>query len=258
MSPKQKGSRKNKGKEIEPSSQKQYELNVYHKRSAKLSHDIYKLPLDLKLIIFGLAMNSHMVKWQKCHKTSTRAWYGIKTRYKPFSWLDLIKGWGSQAPKTKFFPHVPDRDTGDLRGAIPDEYKVKLCSDKNVIVEKDGVRYLNYKVTIVVLRRGDDPARVLAPHNFSPVWEQDHAHEIRSRSVTTDNSYWFHDRCRCLTCDLIRVYAVDAGCESIRNLSVNSRDKYRNIDYMGNGQWKTHKRIPVTLTNKGRKLLRKS
>ena len=257
MSPKQKGSRKNKGKvmEIDPSSQKQYELNVYHKRSAQLSRDIYMLPLDLKLIIFSLAMNSNMIKWLKTHKTSTRAWYGIKTRYKPFSWLDLIKGWGSQAPKNKFFPYVHDPETGDFRGSIPDEYKIKLCSDKNVIIEEDGRRYLTLRVvSIVHLMRTASWTSLY----FSPVWEQDHARQIRGRKTSKDNYYWFHKRCHCLTCDLIRVYAVDSGHRRLGSRqSDGTNDKYTHIDHVGKGQW-ISKEAPEPLTRKGKKMLRNS
>ena len=244
--------KKSKTKEKEP---KQYELNVYHKRSAQLSRDIYMLPLDIKLIIFALAMNSNMIKWLKTHKASTRAWYGIKTRYKPFSWLDLIKGWGSQAPKNKFFPYVHDPETGDFRGSIPDEYKIKLCSDKNVSFVKDGIHYLNNKVSTMFLRRIVDPVRT--PLYFSPVWEQDHARQIRSRQTAKDNYYWFHKRCHCLTCDLIRVYAVDSGHRRL-GAGDKIKDKYRHIDYMGNGQWTSHTKAPETLTNKGKKMLRNS
>ena len=246
--------KKSKTKEKEP---KQYELNVYHKRSAQLSRDIYMLPLDIKLIIFALAMNSNMIKWQKCHKTSTRAWYGIKTRYKPFSWLDLIKGWGSQAPKNKFFPYVHDPETGDFRGSIPDEYKIKLCSDKNVSFVKDGISYFNNKVSTMFLRGGIAPVR--SPLYFSPVWEQDHAQKIKRRHTAKDNYYWFHKRCHCLTCDLIRVYAVDSGHRRLGSCqSDETNDKYRNIDYMGKGQWNSHTKAPETLTNKGKKMLRNS
>ena len=244
--------KKSKTKEKEP---KQYELNVYHKRSSQLSRDIYMLPLDIKLIIFGLAMNSNMIKWLKTHKASTRAWYGIKTRYKPFSWLDLIKGWGSQAPKNKFFPYVHDPETGDFRGSIPDEYKIKLCSDKNVIIEEDGRRYLNNKVSTMYLRRIVDPVR--AALYFSPVWEQDHAQKIKRRQTAKDNYYWFHKRCHCLTCDLIRVYSVDSGHRCL-GAGDKIKDKYRHIDYMGNGQWNSHTKAPETLTNKGKKMLRNS
>ena len=244
--------KKSKTKEKEP---KQYELNVYHKRSAQLSRDIYMLPLDIKLIIFALAMNSNMIKWLKTHKTSTRAWYGIKTRYKPFSWLDLIKGWGSQAPKNKFFPYVHDPETGDFRGSIPDEYKIKLCSDKNVSFVKDGIHYLNNKVSTMFLRRIVDPVRT--PLYFSPVWEQDHARQIRSRQTAKDNYYWFHKRCHCLTCDLIRVYSVDSGHRRL-GAGDKIKDKYRHIDYMGNGQWATHTEAHETLTSKGKKMLRNS
>ena len=250
--------KKSKTKEKGPTHPKQYELNVYHKRSAQLSRDIYMLPLDIKLIIFALAMNSNMIKWLKTHKTSTRAWYGIKTRYKPFSWLDLIKGWGSQAPKNKFFPYVHDPETGDFRGSIPDEYKIKLCSDKNVIIEEDGRRYLNNKVSTMYLRGGIVPVR--SPLYFSPVWEQDHARQIRGRKTSKDNSYWFHKRCRCLTCDLIRVYATfdDMVDRSDPRGLDKIKDKYRNIDYMGKGQWNSHTKAPETLTNKGKKMLRNS
>ena len=243
--------KKSKTKEKEP---KQYELNVYHKRSAQLSRDIYMLPLDIKLIIFALAMNSNMIKWLKAHKASTRAWYGIKTRYKPFSWLDLIKGWGSQAPKNKFFPYVHDPETGDFRGSIPDEYKIKLCSDKNVIIEEDGRRYLNNKVSTMYLRGGIVPVR--SPLYFSPVWEQDHAQKIKRRHTAKDNYYWFHKRCHCLTCDLIRVYSVDSGHRCL-GAGDKIKDKYRHIDYMGKGQW-ISKEAPVTLTSKGKKMLRNS
>jgi len=255
---KKKDHRKKGPKEKGPGDPKQYELNVYHKRSAQLSRDIYMLPLDIKLIIFALAMNSNMIKWQKCHKTSTRAWYGIKTRYKPFSWLDLIKGWGSQAPKNKFFPYVHDPETGDFRGSIPDEYKIKLCSDKNVIIEEDGRRYFTLRVvSIVHLRGGIVPVR--SPLYFSPVWEQDHARQIRGRKTSKDNSYWFHKRCRCLTCDLIRVYAVDSGHRRLGSRqSDGTNDKYRHIDYMGKGQWTSHTEAHGTLTNKGKKMLRNS
>ena len=251
--------RKSKTKEKGSGEPKQYELNVYHKRSAQLSRDIYMLPLDIKLIIFALAMNSNMIKWLKTHKASTRAWYGIKTRYKPFSWLDLIKGWGSQAPKNKFFPYVHDPETGDFRGSIPDEYKIKLCSDKNVIIEEDGRRYLKPEVmSFVSLMR--PPPHPTPPLYFSPVWEQDHARQIRGRKTSKDNSYWFHKRCRCLTCDLIRVYATydDMVDRSDPRGLHKIKDKYRNIDYVGKGQWTSHTEAHGTLTNKGKRMLRNS
>ena len=217
---------------------KQYELNAFYKRSSQLSKYIYTLPLDIKVYIFKMAMDTHMEEWRRKHRDTIRSWYGLKTRHKPFSCLDLIKGWGIQAPKNKFFPYIHDLETGHLRGSIPDEYKIKLCSDDNVSPMGDRVMLLR-KIDILYISNdtSSDPqySELLHDREMEPTrWEKSKYRRL----------FWIHKKCRCLTCDLIRLkslpeYGLNCRDHWGRRLDA-VRNKYCHIDYLGNGQWKTY------------------
>ena len=212
-------------------SVKQYKPNVFSKKSSQLSKDIYMLPLDIKLIIFKMAMDTHMEEWLKKHRQTSRSWYGLKTRYKPFSWLDLIKGWGIQAPKNKFFPHVHDHYWDNFKGSIPDKYKIKLCRRDNVIKEKN----IRHAVSGLQLKQNSkiDILSISAPgyNIFSPFPH----HRL---SGSNSGRYWVHKKCRCLTCDLIRLYSIkghNMGYYSYKDM----KQKYARIDYLSDGRWET-------------------
>jgi hypothetical protein len=233
----------------------QYKLNAFYKRSSQLSKDIYKLPLDIKVFIFKMAMDTHMKEWRTKHRDTIRSWYGLKTRHRPFSCLDLIKGWGIQAPKNKFFPYIHDLETGHLRGSIPDEYKIKLCSDDNVSPMEDGMLLMRKIDTLYISNdTSSDPqySELLHDREMEPYYE---CEKSKYRRL-----FWIHKKCRCLTCDLIRL-------KSLPEYGLNYRDhwgrridavrnKYCHIDYLGNGQWKTYTESQIYPSVKEQKLLK--
>jgi len=242
---------------------KQYELNVFRKRSAKLSRNIYKLPMDIKLIIFKLAMCNFMKRWRIIHRNNMKSW--SRPRYihgvlKPFSCLDLIKGWGPQAPKNNHFPHTI-MNNSILRGSIPIQYKIKLCSRQNVLIDA---------------RHGGDPRvrpsiiNSLNTHRFyldrkcekvARVYYQ----ELIYLRVITGGGHWVHRKCRCLTCDLIRLYGsrintdkhYTFGVARLDRESKHNKQKYNNIDYIDDGVWKTYTDTEINIPTKEKKLLRK-
>ena len=233
--------------------EKQYELNVFCKRSSQLSKYIYDLPLDIKIIIFKMAIDTRMKEWRSDHRATIRSWYGIRTRHKPFSCLDVIKGWGIQAPKNKFFPYIHDLETGHLRGSIPDEYKIKLCSDDNVI-GRGGSQYVQDSKTDSLYITNDtssDPqySELLHDREMEPYeWEKSKYRRI----------FWVHKKCRCLTCDLIRLKSEGiryCGRDHLERQE-NVKNRYCHIDYLGNGQWKTYTESQVYPSVKEQKLLK--
>ena len=243
-------------------SVKHYELNVYHKRSAQLSEVIYMLPLDIKFIIFKMAIDTHMKEWEKKHRLTVRSWYGLKTRYKPFSWLDLIKGWGIQAPKNKYFPYIHANvpgawggdiatylPPGDQRGNIPDEYKIKLCDRDNVIKDMNGTKtLLNSKTDIFHCRRMSGTLKFAALYYAGVFLRHVRGEEPR---------YWVHKKCRCLTCDLIRLHSIKAHKMSYHSYKEEIKQKYSRIEYINDGQWKTYTESQVNPTTKEKLLLNK-
>jgi len=234
---------------------KKYELNVFHKRSSQLSKSIYNLPLDIKEIIYKMAIDTYMEKWAQTHKNTMKSWSGLKTRHKPFSCLDLIKGWGIQAPLTKFFQYIPT-NTEDFRGSIPIDYKMIPCG-KDRVSNREGF----------LIRQKVDLFKVKNVHEHI-------MYNIQDRHVENKpDSYWVGKRCRCLTCDLIRLAHHQNkphwfGPESIlssgywggtykdrENISADFKKKYDSITYMG-GQWKVHSKTEA-LTPKELKMLKK-
>jgi hypothetical protein len=208
---------------------KPYEHNVYHKRARQLSKDIYNLPLDVKLIIYQMAIDTHMERWKQSHKDKMKSWSGLKSRHKPFSCLDLIKGWGIQAPIHKYFPYV-SLDTEGFRGSIPDDYKVKLCKLERVCT--DGI--LNKHGEIFEIRD--------TPPYLSRDYYLNDGRAVRDRP----HSWWVGKTCRCLTCDLIRLANNQEG-----GSGKIYKHTYRGLIYMGGellymdglwrrlcGQWK--------------------
>jgi hypothetical protein len=177
---------------------KPYEQKVFQKRSCQLSKDIYHLPLDVKLIIFKMAIDTHMEQWRKDHRSKMKSWSGLKTRHKPFSCLDLIKGWGIQAPIHKYFPYVP-LDTEVFRGSIPDDYKVRLCKRERVIT--NGCLNTHSDIFLIL-----DPPRYL--------YQNVYGRHVSNRP----HSWWVGNTCRCLNCDLIRLaHTQEAGLSSTKH-----------------------------------------
>ena len=231
---------------------KQYELNAFRKRSSQLSKNIYKLPMDIKLIIFKLAMYNFMEKWRIIHRNNMKSW--SRPRYmqgilRPFSCLDLIQGWGPQAPKNNHFLHSI-MNNSILRGNIPYQYKIKLCSRQNVIIEGR----LNSLIThrFYLDRKCEKVARVY------------HQERIYLRGIA-GGGHWVHRKCRCLTCDLIRLYGSRINTENhytfgiarLDRESKHNKQKYNNIDYIDDGVWKTYTDTEVNIPSKEKKLLRK-
>ena len=117
-----------------------YDLQKFRKRSDQLSKRIYDLPLDIKLIIFRIAIDNHMESWKSEHMAKMKSWCGDSSDWHiPYSTLDLIQGWGCQAPVPNYF-NVFNAST--FSGNIPRKFKVLPCNRKKIITEVDGERYL--------------------------------------------------------------------------------------------------------------------
>jgi len=275
--------------EKSPSTKKQYELNVFYKRCEQLSRNIYTLPKDIKLRIFRMAIDAHMIEWYKAHKITSRSWNGVTTRYingvlNPYSWLDVINGWGVQAPKNRFFPymyhHTPGRwgevrfgvienNPSLLRGSIPYKYqidrefsilKIKPCYPNNVIkITIDGNKMLDGKKIDILYLYPSDMTNFNRVVDSGPDMLREIC-EISERGVKgIKYGHWVHKKCRCLTCDLIRLYSHSqhGGLVNVESYKMNIKNKYTRIDhlYAGDSQWKTHTESYVDFTRKDKRLL---
>ena len=84
-----------------------YDINKFCKRSDQLSHYIYSLPLDIKKIIFRIAIKTYMDTWKTEHQSRMTGWFGDSSNWHlPYSVLDVIQGWGIQAPVPNYFNYV--------------------------------------------------------------------------------------------------------------------------------------------------------
>jgi len=236
---------------------KPYEIKMFRKRANQLSNYIYELPLDIKKIIFRMAIENHMDIWKKEHVNNMMSWFDDPSKWHiPFSTLDLIRCHGIQAPSPNYFNYVPENTYG-FRVEIKLKYKSTLCKPKKIIYEnKDGYRYLIGKKTDIFKIKKYIPYDIML--------------KIRGRKTMGDEGhYWVEKKCRCLTCDLVRLahyqdrrhlsgpkdrFGTTATLETI---SKDFNKKYERTTYI-RGQWKTRTESEgKALTPKELKMLKK-
>ena len=213
--------------------EKSYELNVYQKRCSQLSQDIYALPLHIKLIIFRMAILSHMDEWMSKHKEKMyHQFYDTRNWHKTFSCLDLIQAFGEQRPEPNFFEdqYTQRRRHHDELLNIPMKYRPLLCRRSRVLKDdgKGGKIFDRRKITIYNL------SGQYIPYNIQ--------YRIRPRRLSgKPHYYWVEKKCRCITCDLIRLQNKDWAyvTSDTREKEKQDIDRYNRIEYIGGGQWKT-------------------
>jgi hypothetical protein len=231
-----KGKKTNKksSRKIEPLP---YDLQKFRKRSDQLSKRIYDLPLDIKMIIFRIAIDNHMDVWKSEHVAKMKRWCGDSSDWHiPYSTLDLVQGWGCQAPVPNYF-NVFNAST--FSGNIPRKFKVLPCNRKKVITEVDGERYICLRKADVFSTydyETDDTIRGGFQDEIL-----DRIRDRRTRSTERHNKrhnkrhkrWWVAKKCRCLTCDLVRL----AHRQHASKYGPVFNNKYDRITYTGGSQW---------------------
>lgn len=207
-----------------------YDLQKFRKRSDQLSKRIYDLPLDIKLIIFRIAIDNHMESWKSEHMAKMKSWCGDSSDWHvAYSTLDLIQGWGCQAPTPNYF-NVFNAST--FSGNIPRKFKVLPCNRKKVITEVDGERYLRASKIDVFSTYDYETVRGGVQDEIL-----ERIRDRRTRSTELENKrhkrWWVAKKCRCLTCDLVRL----AHRQHASKYGPVFNNKYDRITYTGGNQW---------------------
>ena len=222
-----KTAKKRSSRKIEP---RPYDIHKFRKRSDQISKRIYDLPLDIKLIIFRIAIDNHMEAWKSEHVSKMKSWCGDSSDWHvAYSTLDLIQGWGCQAPVPNYF-NVFNAST--FSGNIPRKFKVLPCNRKKVITEVDGERY-------ICLKKAD----VFSTYEYETVrggFQDEILERIRDRRTRSNERHnkrhkrwWVAKKCRCLTCDLVRL----AHRQHASKYGPVFNNKYDRITYTGGNQW---------------------
>lgn len=202
-----------KKEKIKEKETKKYELKPFTKRDSQLSHSLYNLPLPIKIIIYRIAIATNMLQWKQGHKEKMNGWYDNPANwFKSPGTLDLIKGWGAQRPEPCYFGNEESRwSMNEFRGRIPSKYKVNLCAKGKITYKKDGKRY--YDMTkIDIYSLPTDLCRQLYRINETEI------KVIQSMSNGESTNFWVGNKCRCISCDLIR--------QTYFKYSLSSREKY--------------------------------
>ena len=198
-----------------------YDLQKFRKRSDQLSKRIYDLPLDIKLIIFRIAIDNHMESWKSEHMAKMKSWCGDSSDWHiPYSTLDLIQGWGCQAPVPNYF-NVFNAST--FSGNIPRKYTVRPCNRKRIIFEEDGKSYICLKKADVFWTSGCQ----------DEIFDKIRDRRTRSERHKRHKRWWVAKKCRCLTCDLVRL----AHRQEASKYGPVFNNKYDRITYTGGSQW---------------------
>ena len=175
------------------------------KEKQSLSQMLYSLPLDVKNVIFQMAITSNLYEWslnhQKKYQGTLRLFDDIhsecqvvdqKGRNKLF-WISE----SSSAENSDLFP-----SSGLYFKHTP------LCQIRVKQSEQNGIK------------------DVFIPH-IPPSSQCYHR-----MWANIDNRYWYHETCRCSTCDMVRIYGYDS-------LPASTQKKYTGITWnQTDKQWK--------------------
>jgi len=160
---------------------------------------LYSLPLDIKKYIYRLVVKDHMVEWKTEHSHKL---------YQLFLRLKSIGRVRSDMIQTYFVTGL-----GSMRAR-------RLCDPSRVQI---GMYLIEDKTTNYEIRQ-----------DLAPFWEIDRREFTDQRFL-----YWAANKCRCRTCDLVRLaHRLDNMHSQALDKDVNKT--YARITYeSGDKQWKT-------------------
>ena len=214
----------------------------YKKRNSRLSGYIYDLPLPIKRDIYRIAIQSNMARWKRNHVKKTSSKFdNLMNWHLPYGCLDIIRGLGIQHSEPNYF----DSDIvggwvfqpQPVRNKIPTKFKTTLCR-KDRVVKQWG------RGTLDTMNKVDIFDFEYGGCTYVPYSARDHIE--RRRLKNHPHKYWVHKRCRCLTCDSIRLVYTnqcrDMIWEGYKNDTPKERksmnaNTYKNIDMGRGGQW---------------------
>lgn len=190
-----------------------------NKREFLVKQNLYKLPLDIKILIFQFSMISNMIDWSFKHQK-----YFIKN-------LEFISNKAIYIgdKKNTFFIedyyHAYDHFGEDrLDKSIKN---INKYSRWNIV----HGNYFKYKYLHICQRKVKEK---LQPGIISVYLPDNLYEEIDNREWSNmPNQYWYHKKCRCLKCDLVRVI----GAKN-KSLPSDDQEKYSFIDWpVWSDQW---------------------
>ena len=192
----------------EPDAVKELKKSVIRAReSKKIIENLYLLPLDVKEIICQIALMSHMSEWSKRHSISLK----IPLDFISFKCTNnsLHSSWvGTFHDLESFEQHWDNyKDNSKYR-------KRAICSINVETKSQSGITSIHI------------------PVNMCP--------QILHREWTNlDNQYWYHEKCRCITCDRVRFVGRDY-------LNPKEKERYSNMEWEHlDNQWKTKSKLQL-------------
>jgi len=188
-----------------------------NKRESLVKQNLYKLPLDIKILIFHLSMISNMIDWSLKHQK-----YFIKN-IEFISNKEIIRETNDHFHYNHY--HAYDHFGEDRLDKKTKE--INKYSRWNIIHEN----YFNYKYLHICQRKVKEDLQpgIISIHLPDNLYE-----EIDNREWSNmPNKYWYHKKCRCLKCDLVRVIGAKNN-----NLPKDDQEKYSFIDWpVWSDQW---------------------
>tara|TARA_B110000495_G_C23029425_1_gene612579 strand:+ start:1530 stop:2210 length:681 start_codon:yes stop_codon:yes gene_type:complete len=183
----------------ESKSGKKRKKEVIRKReSGKILENLYILPLDVKEKIFQIAIISNMLEWSMDHMKKS----SFSMLFSP----QFIK----ENPNITLYPHSSDGLAAvglHDRPNLPIFNCIPICERNVKISLQPGIKGVYIR----------------------DYWH----HDIAWREWSNiENKYWYHIKCRCITCDRVRYIGMD-------NLPLKEKKRFENIVwYPSSKQWK--------------------
>lgn len=172
------------------------EIFIKNIRKNKIIKNLYTLPLDIKIKIFQMIIVNHMNEWYVKH---------IYSVHNSLLFIDDIDGFN-------FYGHM--RHTKKYRQINPDSRWLFYNRNENGILIYDKKTICEKKI------------KESSQNGIKSVFIGDNINEHIDYRQWSNwlNHYWYHEKCRCKTCDLVRITGVN-------HLSEKEKKRFRNISW---------------------------
>jgi hypothetical protein len=198
-----------------------------NKRESLIKQNLYKLPLDIKILIFQFSMISNMIDWSLKHQKyfikniefiSNKAIY-ISDKKNPFNHYNH--------PYDYFGEDRLDKSIKNINKYS--RWNAVKTRSMNSLINKEY--YFNYKYIHICQRKVKENSQ---PGIISIYLPDNLYEEIDNREWSNmPEYYWYHKKCRCLKCDLVRVIGANNNI-----LPKDEQEKYSFIDWpVWSDQW---------------------
>ena len=186
-------------------------------RGLKIIDKLYELPLDIKIKIFQMAVESHMYSW--CDKFHMMHMKYLEELFRDIWWFRLTGPTGYDEvtmPRIDFDHKKQGIKQHWERNFIQEPWeKINLLYlKKKKLCRKNVDENEHTRIQSIYSREGSIiPSKILARE-----W------------ANNPNYYWVHEKCRCSHCDFIRI-------QGYKDLSNSDKKKYARIKMHDLNQW---------------------